>query len=103
MFNTTNTYVGGGKQEVTITEHRAPTDDSTRIYDEMKCKAIESVLSSGFDELGIDFKWAVTKDHASQRIEFNYYIMIKDQRVDGKVAKVLANPPRCRLGGRPIR
>jgi len=85
MFNTTNTYVGGGKQEVTITEHRAPTDDSIRLYGEMKDKALNSILMSGFDRLDIDFKWAVVEDSYKMCVTFYYSMEIKGRKANGRV------------------
>lgn len=40
-------------------EHRAPTDDSIRIYGEMREKVIESILATGSGPLESTIQWAV--------------------------------------------
>lgn len=56
MFNTT--YNSYGPREITvkarIDEHRAPTDDSIRLYGEMREKVIDSVLFAGRESFRAD-------------------------------------------------
>ena len=86
MFNTYNSYGGPSKVDVKVNEHRAPTDESIRIYDEMKRKALESVLSSGVEELGVDFKWVVMRNEGTRYIDFHYNMVIQGQKVNGKIS-----------------
>jgi hypothetical protein len=45
---------------VRVDEHRAPTDDSVRIFGEYREKAIQSILDAGRDSLTVDqIEWVV--------------------------------------------
>lgn len=59
MFNRTiiNTP---STQQVRVEEHRAPTDDSIRLFSEYREKAIKSVLDAGTESMSIDqVQWVV--------------------------------------------
>lgn len=61
MFNTTVNHYLPRELQVRIDERRAPTDDSIRLYGEMRDKAVSSVLSVGAETFGIDkIRWAIS-------------------------------------------
>lgn len=63
MFNSYHHHSGGGTKRVevkqTTHEHRAPTDDSIRLYDEIRQKAVDSIVARGRAPLAADVTWAV--------------------------------------------
>lgn len=78
-------------------EHRAPTDESIRIYDEMRDKARESVVCAHAGDIGLDMVRVFTKaDDFSQnhvlhvRFRLNGEVFGTDVPVDDRA--MLTNP-----------
>lgn len=59
MFNST-TFNSPKSVDVTITENKAPTDDSIRLYGELRDKAIASIINIGDSNFSVDkITWVV--------------------------------------------
>jgi hypothetical protein len=51
---------------ISIHEHRAPTDESIKIYREIEQKAIDNIVAAGrVEDNIINFKWFIRTDHMS--------------------------------------
>lgn len=70
MFNTTHRHYGGTRRvEVTKHEHRAPSDDSIRLADEMRRRTIDSVVASGAAPFDAHVTWHFIDDPWNMEIQ----------------------------------
>jgi len=72
--------------EVNITEKRAPTDDSVRIAEEFREKALSSILASGRDPMGANlFRWFSIARSEWGGIDFMYCVEVDGREHSGVV------------------
>jgi len=71
---------------VVVKEYKAPTDDSIRIYNELKEKAIESILDHGSESLSCDsLSWTIFKSPEIQGFRINFSLLINGRNCKGNI------------------
>ena len=60
----------------TITEHRAPTDESIRLFHEMREKAIASVVDAGREQGGDILRWALMDRQETRSKELHLVVTV---------------------------
>lgn len=82
MFNTyihkTENHPSELKSTVTVTEKKAPTDDSIRLLNEMQKEIRESLVSVQVENNLLNFSWAVFEDRVRCRLVLTYKIIINE-------------------------
>jgi len=88
MFNTyeNHTHNHSSYKKVDVHEHRAPTDESIRIYEEIKEKAYNSILQSIKIENN-EFKCnaIVYKDYCSDKTSIKYLFLLNNKKYEGSI------------------
>ncbi len=86
----------------TTTEHRAPTDDSIRIIQEMRDKIIRGILDTGSEELNSNLlRWSVHPGEGFRGVEIRFALTFNGKPVEGLVllndiAYKSKDPAKCR-------
>jgi len=72
--------------EKTVIEHKAPTDDSVRLYEEIKNKAYKSILGTieVHDNL-LNVTGIVYRELASYKIKCMYVVTLNGKEIKGEV------------------
>lgn len=83
-------HIGGGHSsvsaEVMVNEHRAPTDESVKIYDELREKATRSIVSAGVEELSAELmQWTLTQTEPMRWV-LKFFVTVNGRREEGQVA-----------------
>lgn len=82
-------------------EHRAPTDDSIRILDEMRDKVIKGILDCGSVELNAKlFRWAVHSSREHYGFDINFELTVNEKAVEGRAT--ISRMTISRLSGQEL-
>ncbi len=99
MFDRIERHVHAGPSRVDVHEHRAPTDDSIRVFDELRAKAEASVLATMRVE-GNDVRGTVVIQTDPSTIEmkavFLFRLNGRDHRIDVPLPRqrMIPDPPK---------
>lgn len=83
-------YMGGTQDrlvpyEKTVIEKRAPTDDSIRLYEEIKTKAYKSIIDSmEVNDNLVNFKAIIFEDYLMDNLKCVYAIKLNGKVIDGE-------------------
>ena len=81
MFDNLSMY-GPRPPKIEINEYRAPTDQSISIYNELRDKAIDSIIECGASQFGVDeIYWVVFDNPNIQGITFELSMTINGRKV----------------------
>lgn len=87
-----DTYIKREKQteyvpyEKKVTIHRAPTDESVKLYEEFKKKAYDSILDSiSINNNILNFSAIVYRDPYSYKTSVRYKILVNGREMTGEV------------------
>lgn len=73
--------------KVEVTENRAPTDDSIRLYGEFRDKAIKSILAAGSEDLSIGgLRWTLIEDVPQRCHRLHLEFFVDGRRCECNVA-----------------
>ena len=79
MFDSTHLHVRSSPSHVSVTEHRAPTDDSIRLAEEMREKILKSIQSeSELFSNTFSCSWIYITDPANYRGELRCRFLLND-------------------------
>lgn len=105
MFNRYNINAYPREVNVRVKEERAPTDDSIRLYGEMRDKVIADILAAGRESVGVgDFQWVAIRmpEIMGLRIAFslvvNGELCSEEIDIDGMTVAMAGRSPelQCR-------
>ena len=107
-----NNYVGSITPlyipcEKTVIEKRAPTDDSIRLFNEMKEKAYDSILDTiVIKNNTLNLSGVIYQDHKSYSTNCKYKVILNKQEITGEIfvskAKIHNKKELCRAISKDI-
>lgn len=73
-------------KEVNVNENRAPTDESIRIYDEIKEKAFKSIIDTiEINDNSFNIKATIARDPYTYEIVCRYLFILNGREIEGTI------------------
>jgi hypothetical protein len=86
MFDSYHKHTYTSPSKIDISEHRAPTDDSIRLFGEMRDKAIDSVVASGrIAGVACLARWVMLDDPAWNGWTIKFVVEVNGEEHFGEV------------------
>jgi hypothetical protein len=98
MFNTHHTHIGGG--HTTVTEKRAPTDESVRMLRELEEAAEKRVVERGTSpDNGLEYRWIIMNEPGLDllKLTVGFKLNGRDYRYDTHWCPSRFSDPREKL------